>query len=252
MKKLILIATSMAALAVNAQNWTPQNFMADGIVALIVSNNATSGAGITNLASITGQGGLGPGTNIAKTSWWQQLSDIGSNALQSTVVAVLSPWLTNGLYTNYTVTALDATTNTLGNRNLLDNCVPLWVDRNGASIPMNPVANAGTNTFGSIFIRTVGATANVSTNVITFVFESIPFIDKNGNTIGSTAAGDRFIVSTVVSNSTTPMVLITNLPAYKYAGCYGIRCASISVPNGDNNAGNQMYVTDLKLIGFKP
>lgn len=244
----------VTVLSASAQNWTPQSFIADDVVTLIVSNGiATGGKGITNLLSTTSQGGIGPGTNIANTSWWKKLSDIGSNALTTTVVGVLPPWMTNALYTNLTATTDNNSTGTnfLSVKNLLDPCVNLWPDRNAAAIPMN-FSQVGSNCYGSIMVRTVGGTALTATNQVTFVIEGVPYVDKDGNEYGTTAAGDRFIFSTVVSNGTTPAILVTNFPAAKYIGYKGIRCGSISIVNADGNANNQIYVTDFRFLGFIP
>lgn len=252
MKKLILFIGLGLATIANAQNWSDKNFLSDRVVALIVSNavSGTVGAkGITNLYSTTSQGGLGPGTNIASTSWIEQLSDIGSNAFQATIATILPPWKTNGLYTNYVVTALDATTNTFGNRNLLDPMVSLWTDRNGAGQPILPVTTGVSNAFGTIMVRTVG-TGGSATNPVTCVIEGVPWADGAGNYIGTTLPAERFVFLAGVSNGV--IVTVTNFPAYKYIGFKGMRIGSLSMANGDAGTTNQAYVTDFKFLGFVP
>lgn len=255
MKRILFAVGLGLATVASAQNWTPQSFIADNVYALVVSNaiaGSVGAKGITNLQSTTAQGGIGPGTNVAGTAYWIRLSEIGSNALASTVVSVLPPWMTNAAYTNITVGTQDASTNALSTKNLLDPCVSLWTDRNGNALPMNFSA-VGSNCFASIMVRTVGGT--LASNGATIVIEGVPWGDKDGNYIGTTAAADRFIFTTptnAAASTTVPTVMVTNVPIQKFIGFKGLRVGSITLPNADNNAGNQLYITHLQLVGFVP
>lgn len=257
MKKLLFaIGLGLVTTVANAQNWTPQSFLGDGVIALVVSNTisgAVGSKGITNLQSTTSQGGLGPGTNIAGTAFWVKLSDIGSNSLTTSVVSNLPPWMTNALYTNYVVGILDPTTNQFAAstsfKNLLDPMVSLWTDRNAVSLPQN-FTQTGTNCFASIMVRTVGGA--LATNALTIVIEGVPWGDKDGNYIGTTAASDRFVFQTATNNANTVQVMVTNISIQKFIGYKGLRVGSISLLNPDNNAGNQIYLTHMYMIGFIP
>lgn len=250
MKKFLFAIGLGLAVNASAQNWLGQEFIADGVASLIVSNGTAKG--VTNLLSLLGQGGQGPGTNIALTSWYQQLGDTGSNSYTPTLSAILPPWQTNQFVTNYIVTALDNSTGTnlLATKNLLKSYVSLWSTREGDPVPMWG-SQTGTNSLASIAFRIVGASI-YATNTVAFLFTGIPWVDENNNAYENTRSGDLINV-TIAANGTTPVIMATNLPMGRVIGYKGLRLASITAgSNGDNNGSNQVYVTDVRLIGFKP
>lgn len=128
----------------------------------------------------------------------------------------------------------------------------LWADRNGNFSPnaFNTAGNGSTNQltgFSTVFIRLFGKNA-AANSAVTFYFT--PIWDGTGaNTDTYLNTADAWSVA-VTASGTTPVLLATNVPTWRWPGASGLRLQRIS--NGDTDASSEVWVDRVSLNGFKP
>ncbi len=217
MKKLLSILTVCGfVLAASAQNHVSQSFL--NATSVSVSNLFQ----VTNLLAFNAHGG----TNRFAT-YFTNLNGVYSAA------------------TNYNNGPALAGLNLLKDANL-------WTDRNGNYWPN------GFNTFHQLSTNVVvnpinlllrvhgGAGAN---STVTFLFA--PVWDETGPDATDTYAttADHWSVA-VTAAGTTPVILATNVPVWRWPGAKGLRLERIV--NADTDADSLVWVTRCKLNGFRP
>lgn len=226
MKKLLsmaLLATTICAS--KAQDHHVYTFLKPEIYSITVSNTYS----FTNLDSFQPTG-TGQGTNILGNLWTNVLMAAGTNLGQRMLVAAANA----GTGTN-----LD-----LATYNVFQDA-PLWVNRTADPVQSITAGLAGVTNYPvyhSIMIRLAGKSgANAAVN---FIFSAVP-----DGTNETTAAGNTFTVG-VTANTTSPVCIYTNLPAYQFSTAKKIRLRSVT--NTDTDATSDVQVYQVSLIGFQP
>lgn len=215
MKKLFLTIglAALATVSAVAQPWQGQTFLGPNVLTLGVSNKFF---GVTNFLSPV---------NLSGTSATNATGMIYTNRFNQGVIV----------------------TNSNNALNLLGE-VSLYGDREGRwynAIGTNAIGPAGEH-FGpsaaniSIRVKGTNAAANAAIN---FTFAPVPCSNE------VTTASQQFVVG-VTANGTTPVVITTNFPSWKYIGVRALRL--ITVVNVDTDADSYAWVEECSFNGFKP
>lgn len=219
MKKFLIVVGLVLGLSAGAQNFITQSFI--NAQSLAVSNTIC----VTNLVSLNGTG-----TNVNGTQW--------TNFAGTRVVAGPT-YVTNSITGAITTNASKA--------NLLRE-IELRPDRNGNydALTWVPVyTNVLDNWIPSKYNLNIRLTGQSGANsAVTFVFT--PICDGTNE---SSAAADLWKVA-VTATTTTPVVLNTNVPAYLWRGCKGIRLREIY--NADTDASSRVDVLSCTLNSWTP
>lgn len=212
MKKFIsTILVATCALVANAQNFTSQSFIANDITWLTVSNNVF---GVTNLYSFVSRG-----TNAQGLSY--------TNAAGSRVII--------GPGTN-------------DYKNLLTDQVALWADSLGRWYAPTIVSNQQIEPYSqspcSVTIRLVGKGSGAGNSIC---FNFVPVYDGT-RTNESNQAAELWAVA-VSANGTTPVVISTNVPLWKWPGSKGLRLREIY---DSDTSSEGTWIQSVKFVGFRP
>lgn len=184
-----------------------------------------------------------------------------TNTIQATNLASIGATTTNvvGLIiTNFQGTRVIAAAGDTHNA-FLD--VQLWGERNSGTPPF--YFATGTNVLQnwipspqSVYVKLVGQSG--ANSAVTFVI--YPIVEDISLTVGGTnsiiagikeinAAANTWTFA-VTANTTTPVTLITNVPANLFIGAKGLRMNRIV--NGDTDATSNVTIQDCALVGFMP
>lgn len=214
MKKLLTLGLLALALSSQAQliRHSVQPFV--NATSITVSNNLS----VTNLNSTTSVGSVGAGTNV----WGTTFTNYAGTACLVTNNAALTN--TYGTFENY---------NLLGS-------VWLWEGR--SHVPQNTWYSTNVpTTIGSVMIKLVGQSG--ANSAVNFTFVPLP-----DGTNEATAAAETWVVG-VTANTTTPVVIYTNIPS-RFIGCAKLRLRSVL--NTDTDATSKVDVQACALVGFPP
>lgn len=240
MKKLIIVGLLACGLTASAQiggpgvqpggvyrgGWQGMSFIPPGIQSLVVSNAATSAAGITNLNSLLSNGGNASGTNVLLTTWtnYSQLA-VGTQIIVA--AGNVGTSATNGLDTSAVPLLQD---------------VPLFPGRELTLGPNTTSTATNATCLGTLSVRIVGRTGKTGNITMRFVplYSHIP-------TNQPTQAGE-FFTWVVAVNGATPVLANTNLLAQKFIGARAIRCVDIT--NGDTSSASDAWINELQLNGY--
>lgn len=165
-------------------------------------------------------------------------------------IGVLTTNVTGAIYTNFQGTRVICT-NADTHNSFVD--IPLWTDRNGnwPAVQYTPMYTNVVATYQdypqSVYVKLIGQSG--ANSAVTFVAFPIVFDDKTGTTKEINAAGTTWTFA-VTANTTTPVTLLTNVPAHLWRGAQGIRINR--VVNGDVDATSNATILDLALVGWVP
>lgn len=223
----IVLGFLACVLSVGAQNFSSRSFISPLITSITVSNAASGALGyVTNLSS-TGSSG----TNSLNLSWTNYTGTwvIPTNNVPGSVTGI--SFVTNDS------TAL-----------LAD--VPLWANRNGDGFPQatNNAALAALSPM-NVCIKVSGASGATGGN-LNFAFIGIPD-GVNEPTTGTVGSGGPIWTVGVTPNTTSTVVIYTNVPYNTFLGCKAIRLQTIkSAITSAANIG--VTVQQCTLNGFVP
>lgn len=208
-----MVAMVALTLSVFGQAWTEQSFIAQDITWLTVSNNVF---GITNLYSFVSRGTNAQGLTYTNGSGRRVLIGPGTN--------------------DY--------------KNLLAESVNLWSDKDGnwwkPVTLSNYVNEVWSPTPMTVVIRAVGKNTTSSSGQ-SLVFNFVPVYDGT-KTNESNQAADLWAVA-VNQNGTTPIVISTNAPTWRWPGARGMRLRDIYDTDVSSDG---MWVQKCSLVGYKP
>lgn len=217
MKKLLIGLGLSVSLGVSAQNFSVENLLAVGSLAVTNGLIASSGGGYTNINSY---------------------GVYGSNVVGE-------------IYTNLNGTRVIVAAGNASETAKLTRDIDLTgYDRNGNYPPVYfDSASTNANTLQSyqpssqsLFLRVVGQSG--ANSAVTFIFVPVP-----DGVNESTVAGDAWQIA-VTANTTTPVTLVTNLPIYRWHGVKSMRLKSIT--NGDADASSRVDVLVATVNGPVP
>jgi len=236
MKKFIF---SLVALAVTfsaaALDFKSEGFIQPYIGSLCVSNKTLGVSNLLNSVAISGITGYAP-TNAVGVVFTNVAT--GPLAALTTNNIGLGVFVTNGVFDTV---------------NLFRDLV---LTPRFDKFPM-PIYYVGTNGPGvasalqpyqatdvNILISIVGTNA-AANSAVTFVFD--PLYD--GTNVSTATAAEPFVVA-VTANGTTPVVIATNVPTYRWPGVARIRLSAIA--NGDTDASSNIFVKKCHLNYWVP
>jgi len=229
MKKLLLL-TALVGLVIGAeaQSFQARSFINPTIASITVSNAAS--------------GALGYVTNVLSTG------AMGTNSLNLTWTNAAGTWVivTNGVPATAT-SAISFVTND-STALLVD--VPLYSDRNGAGFAQ--VTNTATLSALSplnVMFKVSGASGSTGAN-INFVFVGVPD-GVNEVTTGTVGSGSPTWTVGITPNTTSTVVVYTNVPMASFVGCKALRLQTIkSAITSAANIGTTVQAVSLN--GFVP
>lgn len=237
MKKFLILTVVLASTLVGkAQQFQAEQFLSDTVAGITISNAAAAPfGGFTNIAS-----------------WLSTANStlVGTNALNLTWTNSQGIWVIPTNAALGTVSGIAFVTN---NSSALVRDVPLWTDKNGMVMFGNTVTNtvAAGGEYGvsyspqTLSIKMWGAASAATALNLIFV----GLADGVNEQTGANGAPLTFQWGVVPAAGT--VVVSTNFPSWKFAGCKTLRLRSASLTT-TTAANIGVTIQSLSLNGFKP